>query len=75
MSHLERKKNRVSPEFAQVMGRPAGLPEFDRAVAPADLLVNPDQSIHRVDRVPGRPGFNNTSFGIAVKMLFVKFLI
>ena len=58
-SHIrKKKKNRVSSGFARVarvMGRPAGSPEFDRAVAPAGLLVNPDQSSHRIDQVPGRP--------------------
>jgi hypothetical protein len=57
-SHIKKKKNRVSPGFARVMGRPAGLPGFGRAVIPAGLLLNPDRSSYRVDP-PGRAGFNN----------------
>ena len=59
-SHIwKKKKSRVSFGFARVMGRPAGSPGFDRAVAPAGLLVNPDRSSHQVDPL-GRAGFNNT---------------
>ena len=45
--------------LAWVIGRPAGSPGFDRAVAPAGLLVNPDRSSHQVDPLGGT-GFNNT---------------
>jgi hypothetical protein len=41
------------------MGRPAGLPWFGQAVAPASLLVNPNRFSYRVDP-PGQAGFNNT---------------
>jgi hypothetical protein len=58
-SHIWRKKKRVSSGFARVIGRPTGSPGFDRAVALAGLLVNPDRSSHRVD-LPGRAEFNNT---------------
>jgi hypothetical protein len=57
-SHIWKTKNRVSSGFARVawvMGRPAGSPGFDRAVAPTGLLVNPDRFSHWVNRVPGRP--------------------
>jgi hypothetical protein len=52
--HLK-KKNRVSFGFARVPGWPTGSPGFGRAIATAGLLLNLDQSSHRVDRVPGRP--------------------
>jgi hypothetical protein len=58
-SHIWRKKKRVSSGFARVMGRPARSPGFDRAVALAGLLVNPDRSNHQVNPL-GRAGFNNT---------------
>ena len=63
-SHIRKKKkqNRVSSGFARVPGQPTGSPGFGRAIATAGLLLNLDQSSHRVDRVdrvPGRPGFNN----------------
>jgi len=51
-SHIWRKKNGSRPSSP-------GSPGFDRAVAPAGLLVNPDRSSHRVD-LPGRAEFNNT---------------
>jgi len=38
-----------------------GSPGFGRAVATADLLLNPDRSSHRVN-LPGRAGFNNCAF-------------
>jgi len=41
------------------MGRSAGSPGFDQAVALAGLLVNSDRSSHRIDS-PGQVGFNNT---------------
>jgi hypothetical protein len=62
--HLKKKKkNRVSFGFARVPGRPAGSPGFGRAVATADLLLNPDRSSHRVDP-PGRAGFNNSGLSL-----------
>jgi hypothetical protein len=42
-----KKKKRISPGF-------------DRVVAPAGLLVNPDRFSHRIDQ-PGRGGFNITA--------------
>jgi hypothetical protein len=58
-SHIwKEKKYQVSFWFVRVMGRPAGLPRFDRAVAPAGLLINPDRSSHQVDP-PGQAEFNN----------------
>ena len=47
--HLKKKKT------GSRSGRPAGSPGFGRAVATAGLLLNPDRSSHRVDRVPSRP--------------------
>jgi hypothetical protein len=55
-SHIWRKKKLG---LAWVIGRPAGSPGFDRVVAPAGLLVNPDRSSHQVDPLGGT-GFNNT---------------
>jgi len=48
----------LSPGLARVsrvMGRPAGSTGFCRVIVLAGLLLNPNRSSHRVDRVPGRP--------------------
>jgi hypothetical protein len=58
-SHIKKKKKKPGlVRVTRVPGRPAGLPGFGRAVATASLLLNPDQSSHRVDP-PGRAEFNN----------------
>lgn len=41
------KKNRISSEFTRVMGQPGKSIEFYRVVAPASLLINPNQFSYR----------------------------
>ena len=55
-SHIWKKKKKPGlVRVTRVPGWPAGSPGFGRAVATAGLLLNPDRSSHRVDRVPDRP--------------------
>ena len=60
-SHIWGKKKKTGSR----PGLP-GSPGFGPAVGIAGLLLNPDRSSHRVDRVPGHPpgrtGFNNCGF-------------
>jgi hypothetical protein len=57
-SHIwKKKKKKKKPGLVRVRpGHPgSGSTGFGRAVSTAGLLLNPDRSSHRVDRVPGRP--------------------
>ena len=58
------EKKKKKPGLVRVCpGRPAGLPEFGRAIATTNFLLNPD---HRVDP-PDWTGFNNNAWSSKVQ--------